>query len=91
MIHQYKNNGYNIVMDVNSGSIHVVDDMSYDIIAMYEEYTKEEIIEKLSGQYKPEDIAEAWDEITELKEAGRLFTEDVYEKYIDGLQTDQLS
>ena len=70
MIHQYKNNGYNIVMDVNSGSIHVVDDMSYDIIAMYEEYTEEEIIEKLSGQYKAEDIAEAWDEITELKEAG---------------------
>ena len=84
MIHQYKNNGYNIVMDVNSGSIHVVDDMSYDLIAMYEEYTKEEIIEKLSAQYPAEDIAEAWDEITELKEAGKLFTEDIYEKYIDG-------
>ena len=84
MIHQYKNNGYNIVMDVNSGSIHVVDDMSYDLIAMYEEYTKEEIIEKLSAQYQAEDISEAWDEITELKEAGKLFTEDIYEKYIDG-------
>lgn len=84
MIHQYKNNGYNIVMDVNSGSIHVVDDMSYDLIAMYEEYTKEEIIEKLSAQYPAEDISEAWDEITELKEAGKLFTEDIYEKYIDG-------
>ena len=34
MIHQYKNNGYNIVMDVNSGSVHVVDDMVYDIIAL---------------------------------------------------------
>ena len=69
MIHQYKNNGYNIVMDVNSGSIHVVDDMSYDIIAMYEESTKEEIVSKLSAQYPAEEISEAWDEITELKDA----------------------
>lgn len=36
MVHQYKNNGYNIVLDVNSGSVHVVDDMVYDIIALYE-------------------------------------------------------
>lgn len=36
MIHQYKNNGYNIVLDVNSGSVHVVDDIVYDIIALYE-------------------------------------------------------
>ena len=37
MIHQYKNNGYNIVLDVNSGSVHVVDDMVYDVIACIEE------------------------------------------------------
>lgn len=84
MIHQYKNNGYNIVMDVNSGAIHVVDDMSYEIIALYEDHTKEEILKKLQGQYLEKDLAEAWDEITELKEAGKLFTEDIYEKYIDG-------
>ena len=37
MIHQYKNNGYNIVMDVNSGSIHVVDDIVYDVIPLEEQ------------------------------------------------------
>ena len=43
MIHQYKNNGYNIVMDVCSGAIHVVDDVTYDVIALYEEKSLEEI------------------------------------------------
>ena len=43
MIHQYKLNGYNIVLDVYSGSVHVVDDVAYDIIGMYEGHTKEEI------------------------------------------------
>ena len=37
MVHQYKNNGYNIVLDVNSGSVHVVDDVVYDVIPMVEE------------------------------------------------------
>ena len=44
MVHQYKNNGYNIVLDVNSGSVHVVDDLVYDMIALYESKTLEEII-----------------------------------------------
>ena len=44
MIHQYKNNGYNIVLDVCSGSVHVVDDMVYDVIALYEELNQDEII-----------------------------------------------
>ena len=39
MIHQYKNNGYNIVLDVCSGSVHVVDDMVYDIITLYEQFS----------------------------------------------------
>ena len=43
MIHQYKNNGYNIVLDVNSGSIHVVDDVAYDVIGMYETKERAEI------------------------------------------------
>ena len=37
MIHQYKNNGYNIVMDVNSGSVHIVDDVVYDVIPLAEQ------------------------------------------------------
>ena len=44
MIHQYKNNGYNIVLDVNSGSVHVVDDIVYDIIPLYEDNDTEEIV-----------------------------------------------
>ena len=47
MIHQYKLNGYNIVLDVYSGSVHVVDDVAYDIIGMYEGHTKEEITKEI--------------------------------------------
>ena len=81
MIHQYKNNGYNIVLDVCSGSVHVVDDLTYEVIALYEENTKEEIIEKLSI-YDTNEIEEILDEIEELKQDGQLFTEDIYEDCI---------
>lgn len=72
MIHQYKNNGYNIVLDVNSGSVHVVDDIVYDIIALYENNSEDKIIEELKDKYAVEDIKEACLEISELKEAGQL-------------------
>lgn len=81
VIHQYKNNGYNIVLDVCSGSVHVVDDIVYDVIALYEELNREEIVEKLP-QYSKEDIYEVCEEIEALKEAGQLFTEDVYKDAI---------
>ena len=82
MVHQYKNNGYNIVLDVNSGSVHVVDDLVYDMIALYETSSREEMIEKLSANYKTEDIEEAYSEIEELVKAECLFTEDIYKDYI---------
>lgn len=82
LIHRFVNNGYHIVMDVNSGSIHVVDELVYDMIPLYEEYTKEEIISKLSEKYSAADIEEALEEIGVLKEEGQLFTEDIYEKYV---------
>ena len=47
MVHQYKNNGYNIELDVNSGAVHVVDDVMYDVIPMFEESTKEDIVNSL--------------------------------------------
>ena len=81
MVHQYKNNGYNIVLDVCSGSVHVVDDLVYDVIALYEDNTPEEIADKLS-KYSKEDVLEACEEIGQLKEAGQLFTEDVYKDAI---------
>ncbi|MBE5902480.1 MAG: thioether cross-link-forming SCIFF peptide maturase [Lachnospiraceae bacterium] len=85
MVHQYKNNGYNIVLDVNSGAIHVVDEVTYDVIEGYEGSTKEEVISKLAGKYSEEEVKEAYEEVTQLKENGELFTNDDYEGYIDGL------
>lgn len=91
MIHQYKNNGYSIVLDVNSGSVHVVDDVVYDAVPFVEEAledgrTKEEIpdilISALKERYDVEDIGEAFEEIWELKEAGMLYAPDIYENYI---------
>ena len=82
MIHQYKNNGYNIVLDVNSGAVHVVDEVTYDVIAMFEEKSKEEIIEALETTYAASEIEEAYEEVKILKEEEQLFTEDIYEKYM---------
>lgn len=82
VIHQYKSNGYNIVLDVNSGSVHVVDDLSYEIISMFEADSKEEIISKLRVDYDEAEIAEAYSEIASLKDQELLFTEDIYKQYL---------
>ncbi|ABX41257.1 Radical SAM domain protein [Lachnoclostridium phytofermentans ISDg] len=54
VVHQYKNNGYNIVLDVNSGMVHVVDDLAYDIIALYKEESKENIVDMMWDKYSKE-------------------------------------
>ncbi|RZT02867.1 thioether cross-link-forming SCIFF peptide maturase [Cuneatibacter caecimuris] len=82
MIHQYKSNGYNIVMDINSGAVHVVDDVVYDVVADYESCSRDELIDKLSGIYALSDIQEAVSEVERLKEAGELFAEDEYQDYV---------
>ncbi len=82
MIHQYKNNGYNIVMDIASGSVHAVDDVVYDAIAMYEDHTKEEIMSALSPVYGGEETQEALNEIQQLIDQEMLFTEDEYQQYV---------
>lgn len=82
VIHQYKSNGYNIVLDVNSGSVHVVDDLSYEVIALFEENSKQQITDRLKSEYKQEDIAEAYDEVNALKDSELLFTEDIYKQYL---------
>ena len=85
MIHQYKLGGFNIVLDVASGALHVVDDVAYDIIGMYKTATREEILaamEKIYGEREditPEDIAECYEQVTALCESGRLFTTDSFE------------
>lgn len=89
MVHQYKNNGYNIVLDVNSGAVHVVDDVTYDVIPLYEEKTKEEITALLKERYEVSEIAEAYEEVKALAEDKQLFTKDEYEGYIDRFKNRQ--
>ncbi len=79
MVHQYRNNGYNIVLDVNSGAVHVVDDMTYELIALYEEHSRGEILAALGSSYPPEEVAEAYGEVETLIADGTLFSEDTYE------------
>ena len=82
VIHQYKNNGYNIVLDVNSGSVHVVDDIVYDVIPLFENGSREEVISRLSGKYTKEQLEEALGEVEALKEEGQLYAEDTYKDYV---------
>ena len=82
MVHQYKNNGYDIVLDVNSGAIHVVDDVTYDFIALYEGHTREEIVNSLRERYPETEVEEALDEVQMLVDNEELFTKDTYENYI---------
>ncbi|MCC8140986.1 MAG: thioether cross-link-forming SCIFF peptide maturase [Lachnospiraceae bacterium] len=79
MVHQFRNNGYNIVLDVNSGSVHVVDDMTYDIIPLYEEHSRDEIVDRLSASWPRDEILEACAEVEELIGNGQLYTEDFSE------------
>lgn len=95
MIHQYQNNGYNIVLDVNSGCVHVMDQIGYDLIAcltdmdiesdiekLKDEETLKAIKSKLSEKYDEKEIEEAYDDVKELTEAKQLFTKDIFEPLI---------
>ncbi|MCC8066539.1 MAG: thioether cross-link-forming SCIFF peptide maturase [Clostridiales bacterium] len=83
MVHQYQNNGYNIVLDVNSGAVHLVDEVTYEVIRLLEEgKNEEEILQELSSRFPVQEIRESLDECAQLKKAGVLFTEDIYEKSI---------
>ncbi len=85
MVHQYKLGGYNIVLDISSGSVHVVDSVAYDIIEMFENHDKDTILGALSEKYKntdgitDADIEECYDQVSELKEEGMLFAEDTFQ------------
>ena len=85
MIHCYKLGGLNIVLDVYSGSVHLVDEVAYDIIGMYENKTNDEITAEILNKYgdredvTAEEIAECLESIEELKKAGKLFKEDTFE------------
>ena len=84
MIHAYKLNGYNIILDVNSGSVHVVDEVAFDIIKDYESKDRAaitaEILEKYSDRpdVTADDINNVFEDIEALKTNGKLFTEDKF-------------
>ena len=81
MIHQYKLGGYNIVLDVCSGAVHVVDEVAYDIIAMFEEANQETVLSAMEEKYaslSKEDIAECYAQVESLKVAGKLFAPDTF-------------
>lgn len=86
MIHQYKSNGYNIVMDVDSGAVHVVDDVTYDVISLFEELSYDEIANRLKEQYGESEVREAIEEVIQLKEDGQLFTQDIYEPFVEAFK-----
>ena len=84
MIHQFQLHGYNIVLDVCSGAVHVVDEVAYDVIAMYEGNTKEEVVKAVFAKHQSlgvtlEDVAECYDQVTQLANEGKLFTPDTFE------------
>ena len=84
MIHQYKLNGYNIVIDTCSGAVHSVDDVAYDIISLYKTHTGEEITDIIKEKYSSrpdvteEEIKECLEDVKYLEETGQLFTPDTY-------------
>ncbi len=84
MIHRYKLGGFNIILDIASGSVHAVDELAYDIISMYEDTPKKKIKDFILEKYASrsdvteEDIEDCFSDIEELKAQGKLFTPDNY-------------
>jgi uncharacterized protein len=81
MVHCYKNNGYNIVLDSNSGSVHAVDEVAFDVIEKYESESKKDITDFILKKYPDvtnQDLEEVFSDIEELKAQGKLFTQDKF-------------
>ena len=84
MVHQYKLNGYNIVLDTCSGAVHVVDDVAYDMIAAYQNTEREALVAELLKKYgdRPDvtrgELEQCYDDIAALEKSGQLFTPDTY-------------
>ena len=85
MVHQYKLGGYNIVLDICSGSVHAVDEVAYDIIAMFEDSSRETILSAMAEKYAGReditaaDLEECYEQVVMLKNQGKLFVPDNYE------------
>jgi len=85
MVHQYKLNGYNIVLDTPSGSVHSVDEVAYDIISMYKTHSPSEIVQIICDKYasdntvNEQEVLDCLSDIKALEDAGKLFSIDAYE------------
>lgn len=81
MVHQYKLNGYNIVLDTCSGSVHAVDEVAYDIIDLYKKDSADNIVKIITQKYQDVsegDVRDCLDDISALENAGKLFTPDTF-------------
>ena len=84
MIHQYQLGGYNIVLDVCSGAVHVVDEVAYDIISVFESQEKETVLRSITEKYAdrddvtPADVEECYEQVAALKASGKLFAPDTF-------------
>ncbi|MDO5336505.1 MAG: thioether cross-link-forming SCIFF peptide maturase [Eubacteriales bacterium] len=90
MIHRYKNNGYNIVLDINSGSVHVVDEVTYEVLGCMDEGLSDtETFQRLEGVFQEEDIRTSLEECRNLEKDGMLFTKDIYEDAIEAFSSER--
>ena len=85
MVHQYKLNGYNIILDTCSGSVHTVDEVAYDIISLYKQKSTDEIVDYILDKYShlpdvdKNEVLECIEDIKSLEKDGKLFTKDEFE------------
>ena len=92
MVHRYQLGGLNIVLDICSGSVHVVDEVAYDMIGLYEQTDKDALLAQMLEKYghredvTAEELADCYDQIGQLKEAGQLFTPDTFKPMADTLK-----
>ena len=84
MVHQYQLNGYNIVLDTCSGGVHVVDDVAYDIIALFPDHTEAEIVAAMLDKYRDrpdvtaDELRECIADVRQLRDSGQLYTPDTF-------------
>ncbi|WP_444657759.1 thioether cross-link-forming SCIFF peptide maturase [Caproiciproducens sp. R2] len=87
MIHKYSLNGFYIVLDTNSGAVHLFDDAPFDMLDYLNDSVPEnpprEMLNGLSGKYDGETVREAYEELKELYRIGQLFSTDEYGKFAE--------
>lgn len=89
LIHKFEQGGNYFILDVNTGAVHVVDELVYDILDDSNLKSKEEVLTNLEGKYEESVIGEAYDEIEELVKEGILYSEDQYEEIAHGSMDDR--